>query len=388
MSVYDVVVIGGGIIGASTAYYLKRLNAGRVLLLERAALASGGTGKSAALIRQHYSTPLMARMALAGLEIFRTMKEVLGQDGGYTRSGWAFLVPPELVEAARRNVEMHCKIGISTRFLDQKEIAQSMPWLNTNGVAAVVWESEGGYADPVRSTESFIAAFERLGGEVRLRTPCRRIIREGNRITGVMLDEGEIATTSVVNAAGPWSSRLAELAGIDLKMRTLREQDTVWEAREGRELPGCAISNAVDAIYLRPMGARRFLIGRGFPKPYVDCDPENYKLTADENFISDVFSRAEHRFPPLQGATLVTGYSALYDVTPDWYPFIGPRKGLSGYFDGSGGSGHGFKIGPALGRELANWIVNGKVAQDFTQLSYDRISKGQLFQQSYGGNRG
>ena len=388
MLTYDVVVIGGGIIGASAAYYLKRRSVGRVLLLERSTPGAGGTGKSAALVRQHYSTPLMARIALAGVGIFKNMKDELGADGGYTRSGWAFLVPPDAIESARHNVEMQQAIGIRTRILDDAEIVSSMPWLNRDGVAAVIWEEEGGYADPIRSTEAFISAFEKAGGEFRSHTACREIVRDGVRVTGVSTNSGMISAGCVVNAAGPWSVRLAELAGIELKMRTLREQDTIWQAGSGRDLPTCAISNAVDAIYLRPMGTGRFLIGRGFPKRYLDCDPQNYKLSADDDFVEDVQSRAEKRFPHLVGATLIHAYAALYDVTPDWYPFVGPRQGLSGYVDACGGSGHGFKVGPAISRELANWIVDGRAPDDFAQLSYDRIAQGRLFQQSYGGNRG
>ena len=144
----------------------------------------------------------------------------------------------------------------------------------------------------------------------------------------------------------------------------------------------------LDATYLRPLGERRYIIGRGFPKEYIDCDPNNYKTTADDEFIAEVQERTERRFPPMQGARLLQAYGALYDVTVDWYPYIGPRAGLAGYYDASGGSGHGFKIAPAIGRELAGWITDQRVAQDFAGLSYDRIANGRLYQQAYGGNRG
>jgi sarcosine oxidase, subunit beta len=388
MAIYDAVIIGAGILGASTAYHLVRRGAGRVLLIERNGPAAGGTGKSAAIVRQHYSTPLLTRLALAGMSMFRSMPDELGQDGGYRNVGWAFLVPPDALDAARRNVVMQQNLGVSTRFFEDTEIDVRMPWLNRDGIGGVVWEEMGGYADPVKSTAAYVAAFERLGGEVRLRTPCRALTRQEGRISGVVTDQGTIGTKVVVNAAGPWAAKLAELAGIELKMRTLREQDTVWEPHTGRVLPECAISNAVDAIYLRPMGSGRFLLGRGFPKPYQDCDPENYKQTADEDFIDEVATRATKRFPALQGSKLVHAYSALYDVTADWYPFVGPRAGLEGYWDACGGSGHGFKIGPAIGRELADWILDGRAAPDFSKLSYDRLASGELFQQAYGGNRG
>jgi glycine/D-amino acid oxidase-like deaminating enzyme len=144
----------------------------------------------------------------------------------------------------------------------------------------------------------------------------------------------------------------------------------------------------VDACYYRPLGQRRFIIGRGFPKDYFDVDPYNYKPTADDDFISDVQTRVERRFPSFAGMKLLEAYAALYDVTPDWYPIVGPRSGLTGYADFSGGSGHGFKIAPSIARELAGWLLTGKVADDFRQFSHDRIAAGNLFVQSFGGNRG
>ena len=146
-------------------------------------------------------------------------------------------------------------------------------------------------------------------------------------------------------------------------------------------------SNAIDAIYLRPLGQRRFVVGRGFPKEYIDVDPYNYKETADEDFVSDVQARLEHRFPPFAGARRIDSYAALYDVTPDWYPFVGPRNGLPGYYDACGGSGHGFKIGAAIGRHLAYWISENTVDDDFAGLSYDRLAVDERFVGAYGGNR-
>jgi glycine/D-amino acid oxidase-like deaminating enzyme len=155
----------------------------------------------------------------------------------------------------------------------------------------------------------------------------------------------------------------------------------------GRKLPACSISNGVDAIYIRPMGGGRYVIGRGFPKDYVDVDPYNYKETSDDWFVSEVQERAERRFPAFTGMRLIDSYAALYDVTPDWYPYVGPRRGLRGYADASGGSGHGFKIGPALGRDLARWLISGEAPADFKAMSYDRLADGKLFVGSFGGNR-
>src|SRR5205085_6159266 len=212
-----------------------------------------------------------------------------------------------------------------------------------------------------------VGAFQKLGGELRARAPARRFLREGDRVVGVELDGGEVKANIAVNAAGPWAKPLAESAGLDLPLRSVREQDTVWQIPAGRKIPKTSISMGVDATYYRPLGQGRFIIGRGFPKEYFDVDPYNYKTSADRDFISDVQSRVERRFPSFAGMKLIEAYAALYDVTPYWSQYVLPRTGLAGYADFCGGSGHGFKIAPAIGRELADWLLTGKVADDFRQ---------------------
>jgi glycine/D-amino acid oxidase-like deaminating enzyme len=265
---------------------------------------------------------------------------------------------------------------------------QHLPEINPEGIAGVVYEPHGGYADPVQATEAYVAAFQDAGGEFRARTPVRRLTRHGNRITGVELDSGAVSANQVVNAAGPWAKPLAASVDLDLPLRAVREQDTVWQVPAGRAVPKTSVSMGVDACYYRPLGQGRFIIGRGFPKEYHDVDPYNFKASADDDFVSDVQTRVERRFPAFAGMKLIEAYAALYDVTPDWYPVVGPRDGIAGYADFSGGSGHGFKIAPAIGRELADWLLTGKVADDFRQFSHDRIAQGNLFVQSFGGNRG
>ncbi len=385
---FDAVVVGAGITGASTAFHLMKRGGLSVLLVEREAPAAGGTGRSAAIIRQHYSTPVLSRLTKESIEIFRDMPETLGSDGGYVASGWCFLLPAELARAAEANIAMQREVGIDTRFLGTEEIARYLPEIATDGIDRVVFEVDGGYADPVRTTEALVEGFRAAGGTYRQKQPVRRLLREGGKIVGVETDDEEIRCATVVNAAGPWARSLAEGAGLSLPLRAVREQDTIWELREDRPHPTCAVSNAVDAIYLRPMGERRFVIGRGFPKDYQDVDPCNYKMTADDDFIREVQSRTEARFPAFAGMRLIGAYAALYDVTPDWYPFYGPREEIRGYVDGSGGSGHGFKLGPAAGRALAGWILDGRIDDDFAALSHDRIAAGRLFTQAYGGNRG
>jgi sarcosine oxidase subunit beta len=384
---YDFIVVGAGISGAATAYHLRK-HAASVLLIERGEPASGGTGKSAAIIRQSYSTPLLVRLAHVSIAMLARAKDELGKDTGLVQSGYCFLISRDMLAGARRNVAMQKGLGVVNEWCDGAGFPQHLPDINPEGIAGIVYEPHGGYADPVQATETYVAAFCRLGGHFRERTPVRRLLWQEDRIAGVEVDEGEIRANIVINAAGPWAKPLAESAGLAMPLRAVREQDTVWQVPGGRTVPQASISNGVDAIYLRPLGQGRFIIGRGFPKDYVDVDPYNYKAAADDAFVADVQARAERRFPAFVGMKLIEAYAALYDVTPDWYPFVGPRSGMAGYADFCGGSGHGFKIAPAIGRELADWLITGKVADDFRQFSHDRVAAGNLFVQSFGGNRG
>jgi len=383
---WDSIVVGAGITGASTAYHLKKRGQ-RVLLLDRADVASGGTGRSAAIIRQHYSTPLLVRLANDSIKLFAAMKAELGHDGGYRAAGYCFLINDTMIETACKNQKMQQGLGIDTVFLAEDKIAGFLPGINRQDIAGIIYEKLGGYADPVQSTQAYVKAFVRTGGELRKQTSARSLLSSGKRVTGVVTDQGDLSAGTVVNAAGPWAGPLAASAGIEMPMRTVREQDTIWEVPGTHPLPTTSVSNGVDAIYIRPLGQRRFVIGRGFPKDYTDVDPYNYKTTGDQDFIREVEIRTLRRFPSFAGMRLTDTFGALYDVTPDWNPFIGPRTGIHGYVDACGGSGHGFKIGPAIGRELADWIIDNKVANDFRQLSHDRIAAQQLFLGSYGGNR-
>ena len=384
---YDVIIVGCGITGACAAHYLKKKGVGKVLLLDRGDAASGGTGKSAAIVRTFYTIPVMARLAREANLLFHNLRDEVGSDGGFHASGFTQLVPPDWVDTAKTMVAMHRELGIDTEFVPEQDWAERFPWLNTDGVGAVVYENSSGYADPVQTTEAFVATFVHAGGEFRARTPARSLLRDRNRVTGVLTDDGEIGAGAVINAAGPWAKALANSVDLELPMEAVREQDSIWEVRGDRPLPTTPVSNPIEAVYMRPMGDGRWLFGRGYPKPYYEVNPFNFKETADNDFITDVYDRWIKRIPPLQGSTLLQGYAALYDVTPDWIPFMGPRGGLEGYYDACGGSGHAFKTGPIFARELVDWIVDGTVRDDFRQFSFDRVAAGNMFRQSFGGNR-
>jgi sarcosine oxidase subunit beta len=388
MPAYDAIVIGCGISGASVAYFLKREGLKSVLVLERGpGPACGPTGKSAAVVRMHYSHPVLVRMAMQSREMFADMRNMLGKDGGFERKGWWLAVGADMIDVVIANQEMQRGLGLETELIPPGELADRAPWLYPEDVVGLLWEPDSGYADPVHSTEAFAEAFVRLGGEIRFRSPCRSLLRRNGHIAGVVLDEGPIHAGLVVNAAGPWSQPLAATADLQLDLRPVREQDAVWEVRPGRPMPECSFSTTIEAAYCRALGNGRFILGLGFPKPYHDADPYNYKTTIDDDILALSFEKNARRLPGLAGAKLIHSYASLYDITADFYPYVGPRSEVTGYADFCGGSGHGFKIAPAIGQHLARWLVTGETDADFAQLSYDRIVRGRLFG-GLGGNRG
>ena len=230
---YDAIVVGAGISGAATAYHLAKGGA-KTLLIERGESASGGTGKSAAIIRQSYSTPLLVRLARTSITMFENAKVELGRDAGFVQDGYCFVVSHDMLDGAKKNVAMQRSVGIVNEWSEGPGFPQHLPEINPDGIAGIVYEPHGGYADPVQATEAYVEAFKSLGGGLRARAPVRRLLREGDRITGVETDNGELSANYVVNAAGPWAKPLAESAGLDLPLRSVREQDTVWQIPAGR----------------------------------------------------------------------------------------------------------------------------------------------------------
>src|SRR4051812_1261406 len=146
---YDAIVVGAGVSGTATAYHLKKGGLKRVLLIDREpGVANGPTRDSAAVVRMHYSESVLVRMAMESLDMFANMKELLGKDGGFRRKGWFLALPPDMIEAAERNIAMQRGLGLNCGLLSDSEIADKAPWLNTEGIGGLLYEPDSGYADP------------------------------------------------------------------------------------------------------------------------------------------------------------------------------------------------------------------------------------------------
>jgi sarcosine oxidase subunit beta len=388
MRTADAVVIGAGVNGASTAYNLVKRGLKKVVLIEKYLLASGGTGRSAALVRQHYSNEELVRMVKRATDIFHNFGDEIGGDCGFVNCGWAFLVPDQVSEAFSRNMEMQQRLGIQTQDISKDELRAIEPRIELGDVTRIAYERGSGYADPHATTYAYVQRFCERGGEFLQMTSAQDVMVESGAIKGVRTSRGDIATDVVVNAAGPWAHYVARQAGVDVPIQVTREEEIIVESVDVGGPPKLAVSDMALAIYYRPHGDTQTLLGRGFPKEYEYVDPDRYKEAADQSFIEQTSALFLKRFPSFKQALFVNAYTGLYDVTPDWYPILGAVDGLKGFFMCAGFSGHGFKLGPAIGELMAEEILDGKARTiDIGRFNLSRFARGELFKAAYGANR-
>jgi glycine/D-amino acid oxidase-like deaminating enzyme len=382
------IVVGGGIVGAATAWALAH-EGEEVLVLEVGGFGRASTGKSAAIVRCHYSNPEVVRMAVHSREMFRRLPLYLECEPVYHRTGWLFLVDEADAQLAVENAEMQDLEGLDS--VDVEDVAELLPGVDPTGIAYALFEPDAGFADPLAATEAYIAAMRRLGGEARERTRVDSIAVAQGRVLGVRVGGELLPCDNVVLAAGPWSLALARTAGVGLPLEITREQDVVFATGPEATVP-CAVSSQVDRVYMRPapeVGEGHLLVGRGFPKDYEHVDPDDHETEVDDAFEADVHARVAGRLPRLAGMRPVGGRVGLYDVTPDWHPILGRTPDVEGLVLATGGSGHCFKLAPAIGDLVAASVLEGEVTfADVETFSVERFAEGRELRSTYGGNRG
>ena len=374
--------------GTSLLYHLTNKGMTNVVLLERGDLASGSTGDSAAIVRQHYSNEVSIHLVKKSLELFQSFRDELGTDV-FTPSGWMFLVPAGVSAMFDENMERLKRLGVRTWEVSVEEASRQLPGLNVEGIGRVAYEPDSGYADARGTANAFGLRAKERGAEVNTDTPATGIEKVSGRVRRVSTPRGEIETEVVVNAAGPWARQVGEWVGLNLPLRISREQDIVVRPPSGVPAAGMAVSNMVDRTYHRPEPGGLLLVGTGHPKPNDPADPDSYSREADAEFVRETSGLLAHRFPAMADATVVASWAGLYTITPDWSMIVDRAPGLDGVYLAVGGSGHSFKLAPAIGLCLAELIVDGKATTvDISPLRVSRFDERAPLLSTYGGNRG
>ncbi len=381
----DIVIIGGGVMGASIAYHLAQRGGARVTLLERQALGNGTTGRSGAIVRQHYSNDFLVRMARDSLKIFQQFSEVIGGDCGFVTTGMVVIGNETDGEGLRNNVSMQQAQGVKTRMIASEEIADVAPGYSSEDAAWVCYEEDAGVADPMATTYCFASRARDQGVTIREGCEVARIITDGSRVAGVATDTEEIATGTVIVAANVWSPALLQPLGISLPITATRHPMVALRRPGdvgGRSSVHAVCLDLVRDIYLRPDTGGMTLVG-STENVFEASDPDHYDQGLSETEIAFFRTHAGRSFPALKRAVPRGSWAGIYDDTPDFHPVLDRLPGYDGLYCAAGFSGHGFKLSPLVGQWMSEFVLSGQKAGDMQPLNYARFSQGQEIHPNY-----
>ncbi len=382
----EVVIVGGGVIGASIAFNLARLGLRDVILLERNALASGPTGKSMGIVRQHYSNEVTARLVRRSMATWQHFDEVVGGECGFFVTGYLVLGAEKDRELIEHNVALQREVGINTSLISVDAARQIEPRFCYEDVAVVAYEPDSGCADPTLTTTSYAAAARRLEVEINQETEVTGFEIQGQRIAAVETNRGRVGCGSVVNAAGCWSHRLAAKLGIDLPIHVGRSGVYAFgRARPSADGQHPTVADFMNLVSFRPETGGLTLssdIDPGETEP--EADPDNYRASLDFESAAHLAEKTSRRMPEIESAELRPGWAGVWDITPDWHPVIDRLPGVDNLVCAAGFSGHGFKLAPAVGETVAQLLTRGTSDIDVSRLRYSRFAEGDLVRGKYG----
>jgi sarcosine oxidase, subunit beta len=357
----DVVVIGGGINGCCTAYSLTKRGVKRVIVIEKGHIASGPTGRSSGVVRQHYSHKTLAIMARDSVRVWKNFDEQIGGDAGFVQCGVVYFVSAHDSDYLQKTASMMQQIGIHADVLSRSDLLKLEPQLSGEDIACGTYEPDGGYADPALAANSFAQAAKRQGAEIMQRTTLTGLVIKDGAIKGVTTDRGEIASDHVINIAGPWGGEIAAMAGVDIPIVPSSHAVVILQRPETWIGTTPVWADLINGWYFKPERNAAIMVGS-----MQDIHSEEPK-SIDElptapayQEIEDYSAAVLKRFPVMKEGLAQGGWVGVYDVTPDWQPVIDKISEVRGLICAVGFSGHGFKIGPAVGKAVSELVVDGK----------------------------
>jgi sarcosine oxidase subunit beta len=369
----DAVIIGGGSTGASTLYHLSRRGI-RAVLVERTSLAAGGTGRSAAILRQHYADIGLALMAQRSIEIFQNFDRIVGGDPGYVKTGYVVLVGPSERQTLQTIVTQQRQHRINTDILPLPELHALDAAIRTEDIGAAAYEPDGGYADPVATTHAYASRARDLGASILTDTEAVGIVVDRGKVRGVRTNRGDISSPNVLNAAGPWAPAIARMVGADLPLRLGRQSVAVLEIPPQRRGRRPIYADKVCLVSFRPVGEASCLVGSGQPVDTSEpIGPDSDDTRADPGWATTAELQARHRFIGMERCVALRDYAGVYDLSPDWKFMIDAVPEAKGFFVACGFSGHGFKHCPVLGELIASMIIEGTAPPELRPFGLDRF---------------
>jgi sarcosine oxidase subunit beta len=370
----DAIIIGGGIHGASLAFHLARRGL-KPIVLERRFVAAGATGRSSGLVRMHYDLEPESALAWESYRYFRNWSEIVGGECGFTRTGFLQIVEPNTNESLRANVAMHQRLGIPSLLIGADDVRRLAPAFHTDDFELAAFESESGYADPTGSAAAFLTAARAAGARLVQEVQVTAITTRGGRVTGVETAGGKYDAPIVVNAAGAWAAEVGRMAGLELPITTWRHDTAFLRRPPDLGLSHPTVIDFINLMYFRPETGGLTLVGLEDGNP-LGVSPDTGGDQAQPDFVERAIERICRRIPGMDRGSLhstATGYDGL---TPDQRAIL-DQAGPEGFYLECGFSGTGFKIAPAVGACMAEWIVDGRPRTvDISGFGLNRFAEG------------
>ena len=384
---YDVIIIGGGIIGSSVAWQLSRRKK-KVLVIERKDTCSGSAGATDGVVGYHTKKPgLQLDLAVQSIEMFRTLNRDLetNVEYGLEAGGMQPVEDKDQWDMLEAMATEQRKSGVDIRMISAEEACAIEPNLNPD-IYGALWSPTGGKVNPLAMTFGYARAAKKLGAEYLTETPVTDIIIEGGRAVGVNTPAGEFRADCIVNAAGAWAGKVAALAGLDMPIKPRKGQLMITEPIGPflKATVQCALYNVIkfrpetikDPTVLK-IGASLSIEQQesggliiGGTREFADYEEEN-----TFEAVETIIRRAVRFFPALKDVSIIRCFSGFRPYTPDGLSLMGEVRTLPGFYMAAGHEGDGIALAPITGRLMAEMIAEGKMSYDITPFSPNRFLK-------------
>src|SRR5260370_18104355 len=359
METCDILIVGGGVMGVSIAHALAQRRVGRIVVLEKAYLGAGSSGKSGAIIRQHYSNRLTASMAQKSLRTFEHFEDVVGGPPVFTHTGMVVVVNQRDRSGLETNVAMQRELGIDVRMVSRRELTDIDSNVRLAEDELAAFEAEAGYVEAVQVVAAFAEAAGRHGVDIRQGVEVQELLLAGDRVVGALTNEGRYHCKTVILATGPWAARLAQEIGIALPVQPCRTQVALYRRPTDFGRPCPVYGDFVQGLYFKPTHGEMLhagsIAGEEVRNP---VDPDHYNEAADGDWLPQVRQRLSCRYPAMQRGYSRGGSRALFAITPDWNPIFDRCPGREGVYFAGGLRGHGFQMSPIVGQLVAEPLVH------------------------------
>lgn len=370
----EAVIIGAGIMGCSIAYHLAERGFTDVVVLERDYIGRGATADAAGGIRLQFSTPANIELSRISMEYWENFEELFGAYINFRQQGYMLMLTKESsIPVFRHNLNVQQSMDVPARWVTPDEIKELNPAVKVDDVLGGTFCPRDGWADTSTSTLGFAQAARRLGVVIAEETTVTGIETSDGRVAAVQCGEDRIETGLIICCAGPQSRSIGAYAGIDIPILPYRRMS--WVTDRFDEIPA-TVPFTVDfdqSLYFHPESGG-FLFGMSNPD-----EPSSENKSMDESWTATAVEALVDRAPAFANASIRNGWAGFYEVTPDDNPMIGKMSDCEGFLIAAGFSGHGFMQGPAVGKVMAELIVDGAASSvDIAEFNPDRFKEGDL----------